>query len=508
MYKQHALIILMLLAVLAILSACGAPPTPQTIERIVTQVVEKEVTTVVEKQVTTVVEKERVVEVTPTAAPLPKGAVRIIPFLSNESDPESVKVFQAVFEEFSAENPDISIDLVLGTHGDIGQRVIAAASVGAELGVIQVRPFEMEDFIQAGYLLPLDDVVEAIGVDNFKPGTIIRGADGHVYALAYAGGTHGTLWVRNDQLDAVGLEPPKTYEELLAAAQAMTRDTDSDGKIDIYGIGLPAGPDAATSARFISFVYQNCGDYFDREGILVFDQPQVLEAVKRYVALLEYAPPGFTGWSWFDGIDAFSSGRVAMHPYGGRLGVNLERAAPDIRANSSVIFFPAGEKVKAVRGGFDYLAVYSGVRHPDAAKKFLEFFFTGDRLARFELTVPGHLIPPTEDMAQTILKSDHEYVQKYKNDVETLFSVANYNADPIVNMGAVDPDTCEFNPTLNPMPWGGAIFSRKPPIDAEMIQRIVVNKEPVEDAWKWAYTEMQKVADEWKAANPDWKPGK
>jgi ABC-type glycerol-3-phosphate transport system substrate-binding protein len=327
-----------------------------------------------------------------------------------------------------------------------------------------------------------------------------------VYAIAYAGGVQGSLWARADLLAAAGLEAPKTYEELLAAAKAMTKDNDGDGNIDVYGIGLPVGSDGATDARFTNFLYQNCGDYFDRAGNLAFNKPQVLDAVQRYVELVQYAPPDVTGWSWFDGLDAFLSGKIAMHPYGGRLGVRLEAANPEMRANTEVIMLPAGEKTKAVQAGNDYLSVFSGTLYPNEAKQFLQFFFTGDRLARFELTVPGHLIPPTNDLAATIVASDNEYVTKHKADVETLFAVASYGADPTVMMGAVDTESCTFNPVYNPMPWSSEIFARSPTIDAEMLQRIVVNSETPESAWEWAYTEMEKIANDWKAANPDWKP--
>jgi hypothetical protein len=39
-----------------------------------------------------------------------------------------------------------------------------------------------------------------------------------------------------------------------------------------------------------------------------------------------------------------------------------------------------------------------------------------------------------------------------------------------------------------------------------MVERVIVGGESPEEAWKWAYTEMQRVADEWKAEHPDWKP--
>ncbi len=432
--------------------------------------------------------------------------VKIIPFLTNESDPASVKVFRDVIAEFERANPGVQVDLVLTAHGGETERVVTAHAVGADIGVVHVSNRDAADFAQAGYLLPLDDVVQAVGPTDFKPGALLK-LDGKTWGIAYSGGTHATMWVRKDLFDEAKLPLPRTYAEFLAAAKALTRDKDNDGKIDVYGIGLPAGSTAATTLRFVSFVYQNCGDYFDKAGNLVFDRPQVLEAIKRYVALLQYSPPGHTGWHWFDGIDAFAAGKIAMHPYGGRLGVNLEKMAPQIRANTVVTWYPAGERVKAGRGSYDYLAISSTTKHPAEAKAFLRYFLTGDRLPRFLVSVPGHLIPPTNSAGKTLAAMDDAYVKKYRPDVEALFAAADFSADPAINMGAVDVNTCRFDPTFNPMPWAGPIFGRKPPIDAELLQRIVVRKESPEAAWQWAVAEMKKAVAAWKTENPDWKPG-
>jgi ABC-type glycerol-3-phosphate transport system substrate-binding protein len=423
--------------------------------------------------------------------------------MTTESDPESVAVFQEIIAEYEADHPDIVIDIVLTPHGADHQRLVAAHTVGGDLGVITVHQEHLTDYVEAGWLLPIDDFVDAVGRDKFKPSSVLA-LKGHDYAVGYAAGTHGTLWVRKDLFDEAGLDLPTTYEEFLAAAEALTQDTDGDGKIDIYGIGIPAAANGATDARFISFVYQNCGDYFDKEGNLVFDRPEVLEALKNYVALLEYAPPGVTGWSWFDGITAFTAGKIAMHPYGGRLGYNLFRDKPEMRENTTVIWYPAGSKVKAGRGGYDYLAVSSQARWPEETLDFLTFFFTGDRLARFNMTVPGHLIPPTSGLEEAIFEFDHPYVQQYSEDIHTLFDSSKFNALPSVQMGAVDVETCTFDPAYNPMPWGAAIFG--PALSGQMIERVVSGGESPEDAWEWAYTEMQRIADEWKAEHPDWKP--
>jgi ABC-type glycerol-3-phosphate transport system substrate-binding protein len=487
-----------LVVVSMVLAAC-ATPTPQTVEVEVIKTVEVEVE--VEKPV----EVEKIVEVvvTPTTPALPEGGVKTIPFMTTESDPNTVTLFQAIIAEYEAEHPDVRIDLVLTAHGSEEERLITANAVGAELGIVGIHPEFLIDYVAAGYLLELDEVIDGIGRDKFKTGAVLS-TGGHDYAMGYAAGNNATMWVRTDLLEEAGLEIPTNYDELLAAAKAMTKDTDGDGDIDIYGYGAPAAANGATWLRFNNFVWQNCGEYFDKQGNLAFDNPNVLEALKKYVALLEYAPPDVAGWSWFDGIIAMTAGTVAMHPYGGRLGYNIWRDKPELRENITVAWGPYGDVV-AGEGGYDYNAVSANVRWPDEARDFLRFFYSGDRLARFNMTVPGHLIPPTQEIQEAMLAMEDPYTALYGDDVKLLFDTANNTASAALFMGAMETDTCTFNPVYNPTPWGGGIWGAAP-IESQMVEKVIVGGMSPEDAWVWAYTEMQRVADEWKAEHPDWVP--
>ncbi|MCI0679257.1 MAG: extracellular solute-binding protein [Actinobacteria bacterium] len=429
---------------------------------------------------------------------IPPGTVAVIPFMTTENDPATLEVLQGIIGTFAETNPDILVDLVVVGHGEPGQRIATAAAVGGDLGILHVNPERLREFEDAGFLLPIDDLLTELGEDQFSPGTIYRGADGNAYALGLIGGVQGTLWVREDLLNAAGLEPPASYDELIVAAEVLTAG-------DVYGFGLQGGADKATDLRFYNFVYQNCADFFDWEGNLVFDRPEALLAVEKYVELYQYSPPGSEGWGFTDGLDAFAAGRLAMHPYGGRLGVNVDRIAPDIRANTSVIPLRTGE-VQAANGGFAYTAIYAGSAFPDAAKRFLAHLYAPESLAALMNTVPGHLIPPTKAAQEAVLASDDPYVQAYPDDVRTMFEVGSRMGNPSVNMGAIDLDSCEFNPAPNPNPWAAEIFSGTPTLISEMIGRIVVDGESAEDAWRDTYTRMGEIADEYKAANPDWEP--
>jgi hypothetical protein len=121
------------------------------------------------------------------------------------------------------------------------------------------------------------------------------------------------------------------------------------------------------------------------------------------------------------------------------------------------------------------------------------------------MTVPGHLIPPTDEIQEAMMAMENEYAQGYPEDLEVLFETANNTASAALFMGAMETDTCTFNPVYNPMPWGGEIFGSSP-IEAQMVEKVIVGGETPEEAWEWAYTEMQRIADEWKAEHPDWVP--
>lgn len=179
------LIAMTMALVISMLVACGPTPTPQVVKE--TVVVEKEVEKKVEVEVTKVVEVEKEVEVvvTPTPAELPEEGVKVIPFMTTESDPESVAVFQEIIAEYEADHPGVIIDIVLTPHGADYQRLVAAHTVGGDLGVITVHQEHLSDYVEAGWMLPIDDFIDAVGRDKFKPNSVLS-LGGHDYAVGYA----------------------------------------------------------------------------------------------------------------------------------------------------------------------------------------------------------------------------------------------------------------------------------------------------------------------------------
>jgi hypothetical protein len=88
-------------------------------------------------------------------------------------------------------------------------------------------------------LPPLDDVVYALGRSNILPQVQrVCVAGGHTFGLPHAVAT-SLLIYRKDLADKAGIEAPQSWPDVVAVAKAMTRDTNDDGKIDIYGVSIP-----------------------------------------------------------------------------------------------------------------------------------------------------------------------------------------------------------------------------------------------------------------------------
>ncbi|MDF2922342.1 MAG: extracellular solute-binding protein family 1 [Paenibacillaceae bacterium] len=110
-------------------------------------------------------------------------------------------------------------------------------------------------------LMPLDDLIAKHSVE-FKAllerNPLLRKfgtrSDGKLYDIAALGKleVNWVYLVRTDWLKKLGLEVPKTTDELFAAAKAMTeKDPDGNGKNDTYGMTLGGG----YNQRIIEFMF-------------------------------------------------------------------------------------------------------------------------------------------------------------------------------------------------------------------------------------------------------------
>ena len=425
------------------------------------------------------------VTVTPDSSP------KIIPFFTTESDPDQLAVLQSLIAEYQDLNPGIEVDIVIASPASRGTRLLTSLASGADLGIFEIEPALMSQWADAGYLLPLDDVVTNIGADDFVEGSLFRQHE-TTYAVPYAVSVYG-LWVRTDLFEQAGLPLPTTYEEVLRAAKILTNN-------QTYGIALPAGQNIATVNYFSTFLWQNGGDYFKCDGGVVFGELQAHEAVRRWQVLTQYAPPGFTTWGFPEQIDAFVNGRVAMAMYAGRLGVQLEESDPELADRVTVIFPPWGEQ-KVTLGVWSRFAIASGTKNQAEAKAFLQWLVSGDRLLRYDSVLPGHMIPPLNSVREETLINPSAYTQTHADWIQSFYDWSAFTNHPAMNMGSVSNG--QFKRSDIAPPWAWEVFGTPGIVDT-MLQNVANGNDP-EQAWQAAVKEMERTVQAWKSMHPQWE---
>jgi multiple sugar transport system substrate-binding protein len=164
-----------------------------------------------------------------TVAGAAVAQTKVVRVWHTETDPASVKAMAEIVGRFEKAHSDIKIEAEALAWGDLEPKIQAALAAGAPPELSHGQPITCTALQQQSLLLPLDDVVKAIGESNVwdQIKKVCR-ADGKYYGLVHAAGT-SLLIYRADWAKQKSLKAPKSWSDLIANAKALTMDTNGDG---------------------------------------------------------------------------------------------------------------------------------------------------------------------------------------------------------------------------------------------------------------------------------------
>jgi raffinose/stachyose/melibiose transport system substrate-binding protein len=293
---------------------------------------------------------------------------------------EAKDTFDKLIAKFEKENPNIDVvnanppdaETVLKTRvakRDIPDIVaIGANSTFAELS-------------KAGVFV---DVTNAPELDSIQPAYIdmLRDVTGleKVYAIPYAANADGIIYNKTI-FNELGLTVPKTWDELIAVAEKVK----AAGKTPFYFTFKDAW---TTLPAYNALAANTQGEnFFDQlnDGKTTF-QKGYKEATEKFVQLLEYGHKDNFGKGYADGNVAFAKGESAMYLQGIWAIPEIRKANPDIELG--VFPYPATndpENTKLVSGVDLLLAISKTSKHPEEARKFVNFLLDPEN-AKFYLS--------------------------------------------------------------------------------------------------------------------------
>jgi len=281
--------------------------------------------------------------------------------------------------------------------------------------------FAIPDFTpllkELGQVQPVEDFVAELDASHsFYPAAVAPYTyDGHTWAVPLYNMVH-SLWYRKSVFEEAGVTVPTTWDEWLAAAEALTTD-------EQYGIGIPANKQLYTDQTVYNLMINAGADeIYNADGSLRFNNPQTVEAYAMYEKLYQYSPPDSPNWTWGEAEACFANRSCAMIMQFTVITTYDTQAEGDAE-DLGVAPIPYKEGVENP-GAISYVnAVMILTDDPakkEAAQKFISFILEPENYGRFLNMEPGLFLPVTEDGSQAESFWNDPLVVKYKSQIEVM----------------------------------------------------------------------------------------
>jgi multiple sugar transport system substrate-binding protein len=323
------------------------------------------------------------------------GELELAGFASSPAEDEQLT---SILEQYGEQT---GTTVTFSPSPDYDTTLQAALAGGEPPDVFYVNDNRIPDLVEAGTLAPMEDNVE--GADDFYPNLLESfTVDGTVYCPPKDFSTLA-LQYNEDMLAEAGVEPPTTWEELRAAAEALTTGD---------RVGLTLGPEYF---RWGVFAEQAGG------GITNDDLTEMTAATDpnrtAFSYLQEMFDAGFAatpsdldaGWAG----EAFGLERAAMTVEGNWMVASMNNDYPDLNWASAEL--PAGPEGKATFSFSVCYAVATNAPNPEASWDLVNYLVSPE--AQLEFTQNFPVIPSRQSLADQWLEANPD-LQPYVDAAE------------------------------------------------------------------------------------------
>jgi sorbitol/mannitol transport system substrate-binding protein len=349
---------------------------------------------------------------------------------------------QGLAGEFTAQNPDITLEWVTLEENVLRQRVTQdVAAKGGQFDVMTIGTYEVPIWGAQGWLVSLDDLPAEWNADDILPA--IRGGltvNGELFAAPFYGESSMVMY-RKDLMDAAGLEMPEapTWDFIREAAAAMT-DKDNE----VYGICLRGKAGWGENMAFLTAMSNSFGaKWFDEDWTPQFDTQEWADTLNFYMDLMtNYGPPGASTNGFNENLSLFQQGKCGMW-IDATVAASFVTNPNDSTVADQVGFALAPDNGLGKRGNWLWawsLAIPAGSDATDAAKKFVAWATSQDYTALVAANEGWANVPPG---TRTSLYENPAYTEAAPFAEMTLNSIN--SADPT-------------QPTVDPVPYTGVQF--------------------------------------------------
>lgn len=286
------------------------------------------------------------------------------------------QAIQTIVDEFEKQNENISVELVGSTQDN--QRLLTQILSGEAPEVLQLAYREVRSLGAEGAFVDLTEDLSSEKGNYYEQLWQLGSVDDKLYGFPWLGHTIQLVY-NKDMFAEAGIEAaPTTWDELYETAKALTKDTDGDGEIDQYGLGLVGRQSHDITWMVNMFVNQAGATLVEEDADgnykVALNSPEGKEALEFYKKLVdEVAPADTANKSGGEVMADFRNEVVAME-FQGPWGVtDIWQNGNPFEVGTAAV--PSGAAGKAAEFGPYMLSIPEGIdaAKEAAAKELIEF---------------------------------------------------------------------------------------------------------------------------------------
>jgi len=283
------------------------------------------------------------------------------------------QVVEAMVKKFNDTHPNIPVEVIFqGAYADIANKLVAAMTAKTLPDVAQMGG--APTMAESGVIVPIGDLVSKQDLDDIYPGFWDYNKFGNQIVSMPFNNSIPIMYYNKDLFTAAGLDPnkpPTTWDELVKAAQALTKDTNNDGKIEQWGLNT----NTDTHWYFDAMIMQNGGKILSDDGKkVVYNSPEGVEALQFWADLVnkyKVMPANQHAQANAD----FVAGKVGMIM---RSSASLASVTTDAKFKVGVAPLPCKKTCSEPLGGASFLIFKTTPEKQKAAWEFTQWMTNGD----------------------------------------------------------------------------------------------------------------------------------
>lgn len=275
---------------------------------------------------------------------------------------DQAKQMEAQVQRFNAAQTALQARYV--PQKELEQKLLTGLASGSVPDVVLWDRFQTSLYVPRGALQSISDRVTADGVDV---GSMYEQAVGELTVADQLYGLpllvdNRSLFYNTEMLDAAGLTPPTTWDELGTAATKLTRRSGSTLQVSGFALDDPG--------LFSIWIRQAGGTMLTADNSAVaFNSPQGLQVLQFWKELMD---AGVYELGFGAGGVPFAEKKVAMTYTGPWAFADLDKVADLTYGTAEPVAGPTGDKAAGM-GGFG-LAIPEGAKNADGAWEFMKWW--------------------------------------------------------------------------------------------------------------------------------------